>query len=68
MPKKEQVPAADEPTDDLVELDGEYEYADMKYGPGHVKIENRQARRAILRAIENAREEREAKSKIEVAS
>jgi hypothetical protein len=43
--------------DDFIELDGEYEFAGEKYGPGRVKIEGRQARRAILRAMENAQEE-----------
>lgn len=47
----------EEPTDNFIELDGEYEFGGEKYGPGRVKIEGRQARRAILRAMENAKEE-----------
>ena len=48
--------------DDLVELDGKYEFNGEKYGPGKVQIEGRQARRAILRAMDNAKEERETKA------
>ena len=51
----EDAPPTDD--DDFIELDGEYEFGGEKYGPGRVKIEGRQARRAILRAMENAKEE-----------
>jgi hypothetical protein len=51
----EDAPPTDD--DDFIELDGEYEFRGEKYGPGRVKIEGRQARRAILRAMENAQEE-----------
>ena len=60
MPRKDkEAPEADE---SFVELDSEYEFGGDIYGPGRVKIEGRQARRAILRAMDNAKEEHEAKA------
>lgn len=56
---------AQEADEHFVELNGEYEYDGEKYGPGRVKIESRQARRAILRVMQNAQEEKQAKSKPE---